>query len=307
MTGDTKSKVTALIVTFESRDCIGAALDSLAEAHHRGELECVVVDNASGDGSADFVEASYPWVELVRSPGNIGFGRGCNLGFERVRTPYVLIHNPDAVIDREAIHVLLGFVESRPEAGVVAPSVVYGDGAIQKVGMMTTPASLWRGAFGRSEAIPGARPVAPGTAAFRTDWVCGAMMLMRSELYRRLGGFDPRFFLYFEETDLLRRAMGEGAEIWCVGEAVAQHIGGASARAAGAMPAGGCIPEHFFRSRFYYLVKHFGWFQAVSSELVDWSFTAMRRGRDLLMRRNIASDSRHGRPLLRFPAKLDHQ
>src|SRR5687768_169670 len=95
--------VTVVMVTYSSSRVIGESLSPLRIPHQNGLIRCVVVDNASPDGTADRISQDYPWVELVRSPGNLGYGRGCNLGFERVRTPYVMFMNPDVIIGAEAI------------------------------------------------------------------------------------------------------------------------------------------------------------------------------------------------------------
>ena len=91
-----------------------------------------------------------------------------------------------------------------------------------------------------------------------------------------LGGFDPRFFLYFEETDLCRRTENLGAELWAVGEALGHHIGGASAQQSDSRFVNGCIAEHFFRSRFYYLVKHHGWAAASAADIAELLIMAAR-------------------------------
>src|SRR5882762_6680124 len=81
--------VTAVMVSYASSQVIGETLTPLRAAWKDRLLRCIVVDNASPDGTADLVARDHPWVDLVRSPGNLGYGRGCNLGFERVSTPYV--------------------------------------------------------------------------------------------------------------------------------------------------------------------------------------------------------------------------
>lgn len=133
-------------------------------------------------------------------------------------------------------------------------------------------------------------------------------MLIRQPLFRQLGGFDPRFFLYFEETDLCRRASALGAEIWAVGEAVIEHVGGASAKTTGETLHSACISEHFYRSRFYYLVKHFGWVRAIASESADAALQRARGLRNRLTGRGAPEHSRRNtRPFLRLPARVQEQ
>ena len=296
---------TAVIVTYNSRGHINDALAALRVAHEAGSLDCVVVDNVSSDGTADFVAAAHPWVTLIRSGRNLGFGRGCNLGFQQVNTPYVLIHNPDAVLKQQALQIMVDFIETHPQAGIVAPAIVEGERSLQAAGLLTTPASLLRAALGMVDALPDEQRIIPGNPPFATSWVCGAMMLIRSELYRRLGGFDPRFFLYFEETDFCRRAALEGAEIWAVGEAVARHLGGACAKATGQSMESFCISEHYYRSRFYYLVKHFGWVTAVGTETLVWLGQVARHGRNRIAGRQSLSPFTNNRPFLRLPSLPD--
>lgn len=297
-------KVTAVIVTYESRETIGPALDALREAHDAGLADAVIVDNASTDGTADYVAQQHPWVTLVRSDENLGYGRGCNQGFEHVATEYVLILNPDAAMDSESLRTLVSFMEDSPQAGITAPAILEGgEDSLQPAGLMTTPGTLLRGSLGSGQPYSDRRPIEPGGEQFRTNWLCGAAMLIRSDLFRALGGFDPRFFLYFEETDLCRRAAEHGAELWAVGKAVARHVGGASAAATGEHTRSSCIAEHYYRSRFYYLVKHFGWARAVGTEAAVVILDVMRRWRDRLMGRISRRRASAGhRPMFRFPA-----
>jgi N-acetylglucosaminyl-diphospho-decaprenol L-rhamnosyltransferase len=106
--------------------------------------------------------------------------------------------------------------------------------------------------------------------------LCGAVVLVRKSLLDSIGGFDPRYFLYFEETDLWRRAARAGWELWAIGEAVASHSQGGSAKADGRRLYHGCIAEHFFRSRFEYMCAHFGWSKAAAAELVELGLMTTR-------------------------------
>ncbi len=297
---DRKQQVTVVIVTYQSRNTIEATLEGLRQARDTGLAEIVVVDNASNDNTADFVADNYPWVKLIRSPDNLGYGRGCNLGCRNITTPYVLILNPDAVVDAHTLQILVDFMETHQRAGIAAPAIIEGDKSHQAAGLMTTPISLLKAEFGVRQAMPQSRRIIPGEPPFQTSWVCGAVMLIRTNIFHRLGGFDPRFFLYFEETDLCRRFSKHSAEIWAVGKAVARHIGGASAKATGQSLKSSCIAEHYYRSRFYYLVKHFGWIRAIGTEVIVSTSQTIKSLRKNDKGRYVKDDG--CRPFLRFPA-----
>jgi GT2 family glycosyltransferase len=297
---------TAVIVTFNSWGTIGETLDALYLAFQRGCIDCIVVDNASNDGTADFILDHYPWVKIIRSSKNLGFGRGCNLGFLEVRTPYMLILNPDAVVELSTLNTLVDFMKAKRNAAIAAPAIIEGGKQFQAAGLMTTPGSVLRSEIGIPFAMPHRKVITPGSPPFRTNWVCGAIMLVSSAFFKKLGGFDPRFFLYFEETDLCRRISYYGAEIWAVGWAVARHVGGASAKATGQSLYSSCIAEHYYRSRFYYLVKHFGWLRAVGTECILRAVLFARSIKQLLFgRRKFSSRFAEFPPFLRFPEKPD--
>ena len=131
--------------------------------------------------------------------------------------------------------------------------------------------------------------------------------MARKELLDRLGGFDPRFFLYFEETDLCRRAAAAGAELWAVGTAVARHASNSSARMVRpGLQDGGCLSEHYFRSRFYYLVKYHGWIAAALTDLAEVIFGGAYDLARIILRRPPKGDlrSRTSAPLLRLPQRV---
>jgi N-acetylglucosaminyl-diphospho-decaprenol L-rhamnosyltransferase len=297
------ASTTAIIVTYNSKEYIHDALSALREPNNSGDLECVVVDNASSDETAAFVAKMHPWVNLVENKRNIGFGRGCNLGFKQVQTPYVLIHNPDAVLEFKALKKLVEFMDFHPEVGIVAPAIIEGKERLQAAGLVTTPTTLLKSVVGSRLAKSKQRTIIPGGAPFQTSWVCGAMMLIRADLYRCLEGFDPRFFLYFEETDFCRRALRQGSRIWAVGEAVAHHYGGASAKSTGKVMTSSCLSDHFYRSRYYYILKHFGCLTAVSLEILLWVLNFMRYIKNSMIQQKPIDIKTINYPLLRLPAK----
>jgi len=293
--------VTAIIVSYLSEDIITAALDALAACVLSGYAQCIVVDNSPNDATVSLIRRRYEWVRLIVSGRNLGYGGGCNLAFREVTTPYVVFLNPDAVVHLADLAELVNFLERHPNAGLAGPAMLEGDGALETAGGLPTPWRVVSVAAGRAS---GRHPIVPGHTPRRTDWLCGAVLAAPTELIRTLGGFDPRFFLYFEETDLCKRVTDSGREIWAVGEIVVRHCANASARRVGGDFIAGCIPEHYYRSRFYYLVKHHGWAAAVAAELAELAVLALR---DVIRRFAGRPDrlfaKRWHAPLFRLPAR----
>jgi N-acetylglucosaminyl-diphospho-decaprenol L-rhamnosyltransferase len=299
--------VTAVVVTYNSQASIDAALDALAGARQAPGLECVVVDNASQDATVARVRERHPWVRVIESGHNLGFGRGCNLGARSTRARYLLFVNPDTRVGPSAVARLQAFMEEHPRAGICAPALREGEHAFQQAGLLPSPGSVLRAAAGLGPPHPDARAIVPGAPPFRTRWVCGAVLMIRSDLFAQLSGFDPRFFLYFEETDLCLRAARRGAEIWAVGEAVADHEASLSARASGSsLVAGGCIAEHYFPSRFYFFVKHHGRLPALAVEAAEPLLLLLRAGWRRLLGRapDALLRERLSAPLFRLPRRV---
>ena len=269
-------RVTAVVVSYRSRGSISAALTSLVPAHAQGLLDCVVVDNASDDGTVEHVRTHYPWVTVIANAVNVGFGRACNQGIASTHSPCVLLLNPDAVLPLPDLTCLLSFMDRNPRAGMVAPAIRTPTGVLQPAGGLPTPVHLLVKAI-RPAWLPSNRtPIQPGGDPFRTDWLCGAVLLLRRSMLEQVGSFDPRFFLYFEETDLCRRAAAKGWELWAVGRSVAEHACHSSARTTGRPLVNGCIAEHYSRSRFRYLAKHYGIVSAGTTELAERLILSLR-------------------------------
>lgn len=266
-----RAPVTGVTVTYNSVRTLAPMLEAARRCHAEGVLDCVFVDNGSRDATGEVLQAESSWARVRLTGQNLGFGRGCNVGFAEVTSPYTLLINPDAVIEPEAIRTLKQFLDDHPKVGIVGPAVLEGEAdqlVLQKTSARSTPLKIVLAATPLLARTQTMRDVVPGGEPFRTGWVCGAVYMIRTELLQKLGGFDPRFFLYWEETDLCQRAEDLGFETWAVGTAVARHIGGASSVEDGTR-IGGCIAKHYYESRRYYMVKHHGWLAATAAELLE--------------------------------------
>lgn len=302
------AKVTAVVVTYQSADTLGDLLSSARRCHAAGAMECVFVDNDSKDGTLSILEAQRDWAEVILTGKNNGFGRGCNIGLERVKTPYTLFLNPDAQIEPDALEAMVAFMDSHPKVGISGPATLcgYPDGKqnYQATSDLPTPWTILRAAMPLIETNNHHRVIQPGSEPFPTGWICGAVFMIRTDLARQLQGFDPRYFLYWEEMDLCHRAADLGYENWAFGGALANHICGASSEDDDTRIAG-CIGKYFYQSRRYYLIKHHGWWAATLTELSEFAILCLRTVVDVVRGKGVSRiRPRLQTPLFSQPAPL---
>lgn len=209
--------LTAVVVSFQSAHVLPACLDALA----RDGVAAIVVDNASGDGSAEVAESRG--ARVIRNARNEGFGRAANIGMRAASTDLVLILNPDVVLDPGAAAALVQAADRYPDAGLLAPRLHEPDGRF-----FFQPRSLLAPYLQN----PAGRLVLPEGDCC-APFLSGACLLVRRALFLALGGFDPNIFLFYEDDDLCRRMAEVGHALVHVHAAVARHERG---RSSGASP-----------------------------------------------------------------------
>lgn len=282
--------VTAVIVTYQSARTIGNALEAARRCYDEQLMDVVVVDNNSTDATREIIGREADWVHLILSEKNNGFAKGCNIGAEMSISPNTVFINPDAVVEPDAIRTMLRFLAEHLDAGIVGPAIVEGemgdDGDLQIAGQRATPWTILKSAAPVFNFPSITWPIVPGAEPARAGWVCGAVLMIRTDLWRRLQGFDPRYFLYWEEVDLCKRAHEMGYETWALGTALAHHVGGASSSADDTR-IGGCIARHYYESRYYYMIKHHGWLAATIAEVGEFLLLAARSLADLARGRRV--------------------
>lgn len=231
--------ISVVLVSFNTRDLTRECLQGLfAELGHGITGEVIVVDNASRDGSADMIEREFPSVKLVRSAQNLGFGNANNEGFPLCSGRYLVLLNTDAFLQPGALRCAISHMEATPVAGLGGARLIGRDGSPQpSARSFPTPLlelftlSGLAGRFPRSRLFGQLdRTWADPLQASPVDWVPGAFSIIRRDVLDRVGHFDPRFFLYYEEVDLCRRIKDAGAEIWYWPDIVVTHIGGESSK-----------------------------------------------------------------------------
>jgi GT2 family glycosyltransferase len=219
-----------LIVNWKSKDYLRECLHSIRRTCSHLSPQVVVVDGGSFDGCSEMLAAEFTEVEFVQSPDNIGFGRSNNLGFKRVSGEVLLLLNPDTELHPAAVDALLGELRQCPEIGVVGARLLNSDGSLQFAAVHPLP-TPWNAAFDSDwlrRRWWNAQERRTSLFAFDVEAISGACMMMRSETFRKLGGFDPRFFMYAEDMDLCLRIHKFGLKVRHAPRAVVTHHGGGS-------------------------------------------------------------------------------
>lgn len=237
-------EVAAILVDYNAGDELVRAVQSVADDLRGRDWEAVVVDNASTDASAAGVTALGPRLSVIRNPHNVGFGTAVNQGLAATTAPLVLIINPDAHLKAGAIASLEAVLADHAACAIAGPRILNPDGSVQ--GSARGDPDMLTGLFGRRQALgrwlpwlPVARrnvvdplALAAGSPSHIVDWLSGACMLARRQALARVGGFDERYFLYWEDADLCRRLRAHGFHVRYVPGATAVHRVGHSSRTA---------------------------------------------------------------------------
>lgn len=250
--------VAVIVVNWNTRELLAECLASVADTAEDIDLETVVVDNGSSDGSSDMVRERFARVRLIANRANLGFAPANNQAIAATATPYVLMLNSDARLCRGALRCLLERLVSAPRAGLVGAQLRDPGGAFQlshvrfpSLGREVLVLSgLGRLLYGRWYPSFGPDRDAPARVV---DWVGGACMLARREALNDVSGFDEGYVLYGEEMDLCYALRRAGWQVWYEPAAVVIHHGGAStARLEEAREA------RLYRGRMRFFRKHYG-------------------------------------------------
>ncbi len=278
-----------IIVSFNTRDLLRESLQSVERETGSLRVETFVVDNNSHDGSVAMVEAEFPAVIVLRSSVNLGFGAANNLALEKARGRYVVLLNSDAFLLPDSLRLSVEHMDRDPSVGLAGGRLVGRDMSLQPSARMFPgilsdlivltglahkfPRSRFFGHFDRTWADP--------LLAAEVDWVPGAFSIIRSQALRKVGFFDPEFFLYSEEVDLCRRIQKAGYKIMYWPDILVIHIGGESSRQIPSMEmssAGAQLVRWRMRSTLLYYRKHHGsaaWL-AKHLELLLYRISALR-------------------------------
>lgn len=240
-------RLSIIIVNYRSEQYLEKCIASIYNWSNPEFFEIIVINN---DPATDLeeIQSKYRDIRLYNVKKNLGFGAGCNLGAKKATGEFFLFLNPDTqFLDDYVGKILDKFVKSREKIGIIGPGLVTDEGKTQQwcAGKTIT---LWQIVKNNLGIIEN-KKIWESQEDICTDWVSGAALAIKKEAFEKIGGFDEKFFMYFEDDDLCRRARKAGYEVLYWPKEAILHSGGKS--------YGNVFPQkvQFYKSLAYYIKK----------------------------------------------------
>ncbi|MDY7080228.1 MAG: glycosyltransferase family 2 protein [Chloroflexota bacterium] len=251
--------VSIIIVNWNTRDLLAQCLQSVYDTEGDLDLEVIVVDNASTDGSVEMARQDFPQVQIIANAENVGFVQANNQAIAHCQGRYLLLLNSDAKALPGSLDKTVRFMNEHPNAGIAGVRLLNPDGTFQA--SYTPFPTLWReflilSGLGRllvRSTFPSFGPQTEKGAQRIKGYMEGAYLMARREAVGQAGGLDERIFMYAEEVDWCYRFHQTGWEVWYLPQAPVIHYGGQSTKQRQSR-----MEAELYRSRVYFFRKHYG-------------------------------------------------
>ncbi len=228
-----------IIVNYNVKEFLQNLIHSIYKAAQSLKLEIIVVDNASDDGSAEFIKENFPEIILIANNHNVGFSKANNQGLAIAKGEYLLLINPDTIVREDTFTEMIKFFEKNEEAGLAGCKILNPDGTLQLACRRAFPGP-WTSfckVTGLSTLFPKSRLFArynltylDENKTYEVDAISGSFMMMIRKVYEEVGGFDEQFFMYGEDLDLCYRIQKAGYKVFYVHSTQIIHYKGESTR-----------------------------------------------------------------------------
>jgi len=231
--------LSVIIVNYNVRDFLENALTSVAQALKGIDGEVIVVDNASDDGSIEMVRKKFPRVRAIANGTNLGFAAANNIGLAESTGRYMLLLNPDTIVQEDTFQTIIRFLDDHPDAGMAGCRILNPDGTLQPACRRSfpTPWVAFTKISGLSALYPESRIFGrynlgyldPGST-YEVDAISGSFMAVRRSAWEQVGGLDEEYFMYGEDLDWCYRFKRAGWKVYYVSETRIIHYKGESVR-----------------------------------------------------------------------------
>jgi hypothetical protein len=250
-----KKSLSIIVVSYNTREILKECISSVISTVKNLSYEIIVVDNASTDGSVDMLQEKFSSVKVIANNFNKGFAAASNQAVENAQAETYLFLNPDTIVLEGAIEKLYAFLREKDDAGIAGPKL-YKNANLEyhpSVRKFTRPLYVFISFLpltGKILSVYG-NYVFKKDKVHKPDWLWGAVLMVKKEVFDRAGGFDENYFLYSEEEDLCRKVRAAGYEVYYYPQAEIIHLKGQSSRQNKKESS-----RHFWSSRLYYFSKY---------------------------------------------------
>jgi GT2 family glycosyltransferase len=228
-----------IIVNYNVKEFLQNLLHSIEKASSNISKEIIVVDNASDDGSVEVIKEKFSSVILIENKINSGFGKANNQGLAIAKGKYILFINPDCIVSEDTFDKMISFFEENSECGLAGCKILNSDGTLQLACRRSFPGpwTSFTKVTGLSNLFPKSRIFArynltylDENKTYEVDALSGSFMMMRKDVYEKVGGFDEQFFMYGEDLDLCYRVQKAGHKVFYVHSTQVIHYKGESTK-----------------------------------------------------------------------------
>lgn len=228
-----------IIVNYNVKEFLKNLLDSINKAAQNLTLEIIVVDNASDDGSTEMIKEKFPDIILIENKSNVGFGKANNQGLKIAKGRFILLINPDTLVAEDTFQKMIEFFDSHPDVGMAGCKILNPDGTLQLACRRSFPGpwTAFTKVTGLSTLFPKSKLFARYNLTFldenqtyEVDAISGSFMMLRKEVYGKVGGFDEQFFMYGEDLDFCYRIQKAEYKIFYVHTTQIIHYKGESTK-----------------------------------------------------------------------------
>ena len=228
-----------IIVNYNVKQFLLNLIESIYKTAKSISFEIIVVDNASEDGSIETLQNNYPDVHLIANKINVGFGAANNQAMQIAKGELLLLINPDTIVNEDTFTKMISFFKNNKEVGIAGCKVLNSDGTLQLACRRSFPGpwTSFTKVIGLSQLFPKSNLFArynltylDENKTYEVDSVSGAFMMIRKEVYEKIGGFDQQFFMYGEDLDFCYRAQKAGCKVYYVHSTEIIHYKGESTK-----------------------------------------------------------------------------
>jgi len=252
--------ISIIIVNWKVKDLLQSCINSILSYKDNYNIDIFVVDNDSCDGSVEMLKADYPEVKLIALDKNIGFGSANNLAIKQARADYIFLLNPDTEVTKDFFKNILQYTKNNPSVDIVGPKIINDDGSKQASVRRNPDLFSQILVLLKLTNIPGANKFLDHyffknfdyNKEQAVDQIMGAAMFIKRSVFNKIDAFDEKFFVWFEEVDLCKRAKSFGLDIRYFPGAYIIHHGGESFSKSNILKK----QKMFNKSLLYYFSKH---------------------------------------------------